>query len=533
GDIPYKTREYLSNIHEGAEWLLKIIDDILDISKIESGKIVLEHIPFDIHDIIVQCRAVIYPRAAEKGIALQCETESAIGGKLIGDPLRLRQALLNLLSNAVKFTDNGSVVLDISVAESTESDTSLHFSIKDSGIGMTPEQIANIFVPYMQGDESIARKYGGTGLGIPITKKIIELMGGSLITESVPGKGSTFSFTIKFNKSAKNETMSAKYSKSSVVEKPNFTGDVLVCEDNYLNLQVICEHLLWVGIKAVVARNGKEGYEIVAKRVENGEKPFDLIYMDIHMPVMDGMEAASKITALGVKTPIVAVTANVMSSDLKSYKENGMADCLAKPFSSQELWSSLKKYLTVKNVTVTGKRQLAGFNDAMLDSFKKHFVNDNQNTYDEITEALKNGDMRMARILVHTLKGNSGQIEEQKLREAAIEVEKAILEEKRENIGFLMANMQKELLIVLEKLAPMLDKDASEAKTVKNADIEQMRKIFEKLEPMLINRNPECEGMLDELKTIQGTDELAQHINKFKFKPALEELAKLKIQWGL
>ncbi|MDR0473412.1 MAG: response regulator, partial [Treponema sp.] len=330
--IPVKTKEYLERILGSAEGLLQIINDILDISKVESGKMELEHIPFDLHEVLAYCQMVIIPRAEEKGLQVHFYAEPSVGKKLVGDPTRMRQILLNFLSNAVKFTNVGTVKFSSSITASTENTVTMYFEIRDSGIGMTPEQLSKIYEPFIQADSSMTRKYGGTGLGISIAKKLIEMMGGSLIVESASGVGSKFGFTLVFDTINVPVEISVQKLVINRIEKPTFNGDILVCEDNAMNQQVICEYLARVGLKSFVAGNGKEGVDMVRSRMEKGEKPFDLIFMDIHMPVMDGLEAASIINKLQTGSPIVAMTANIMSTDRELYKMNGMPDYVGKPF---------------------------------------------------------------------------------------------------------------------------------------------------------------------------------------------------------
>ncbi|MCL2051503.1 MAG: ATP-binding protein [Lachnospiraceae bacterium] len=339
-----QTNEYLEKITDNTKWLLNIIDDILDISKIESGKMELESIPFNLHEIFSRCHSVMLPAAKEKGLDLRVYTEPIEGKKLIGDPVRLYQVLMNLLSNAVKFTGSGSIKFSSSVKRTDNGVTRVYFEVKDTGIGMTPDQLGRVLEPFMQADSSTTRNFGGTGLGLSITRNIVELMGGTLHVDSSYGIGSIFSFEIAFDTVETNENLTVRES-VKITEKPSLEGLVLICDDNQMNQEVICEHLARVGLKTAVAENGKVGLEKVMERIEKGEAPFDLIFMDMFMPVMDGMEAASKIAALETGTPIVAMTANVMTSELKKYKENGMPDCLGKPFTSQDLWQILVKYL--------------------------------------------------------------------------------------------------------------------------------------------------------------------------------------------
>jgi PAS domain S-box-containing protein len=344
GEASVKTREYLAKIQTNAQWLLQIINDILDISKIESGKMELENIPFDMHELFESCRTLIMPKAIEKGLNLQFYAEPSVGKMPLGDPTRLRQILVNLLSNAVKFTNSGTVKVLTEIKQQDEKTVTFHFEIKDSGIGMTEDQIKRIFEPFIQAETGTTRKYGGTGLGLAISKNFIELMGGALAVESAPGIGSKFSFDLTFDTIDINgyEALERK-SVLNEMAKPFFDGEILLCEDNVMNQQVICEHLARVGLKTVVAENGKIGVEMVQSRKEKGKKQFDLIFMDMHMPVMDGLEAAAKIIELDTGVPMVAMTANIMSDDRELYKASGMTDCVGKPFSSQELWHCLVK----------------------------------------------------------------------------------------------------------------------------------------------------------------------------------------------
>jgi len=340
-----KTRDYLDKIKTNVEWLLQIINDILDISKIESGKMELEKIPFDIHELFRSCRTLVMPKAVEKGIMLHFYAEPSVGMKPLGDPTRLRQVFVNLLSNAIKFTHAGMVKLLSEITYKDEDSVSIHFEIKDSGIGMTSEQIEKIFEPFTQAETGTTRKYGGTGLGLAITRNIVEMMGGELLVESTLGIGSRFSFDLIFETIPVTEDeKSEKESILNEIEKPTLEGEVLVCEDNDMNKFVIREHLARVGLNTVIAENGKIGLDMIKERKFNGEKQFDLILMDMHMPVMDGFEASSEISKLNLGIPMVAMTANIMIEDLEVYKASGMPDCLSKPFTSQELWRCLLRY---------------------------------------------------------------------------------------------------------------------------------------------------------------------------------------------
>ncbi|MCL2627127.1 MAG: ATP-binding protein [Oscillospiraceae bacterium] len=527
-EIPNKTRDYLKNIQDSAEWLLKIINDILDISKIESGKIEFEHIVFGLPDIFEHCQSAIMPKITEKGIMLYCYTEPSVGKKLLGDPVRLRQIIMNLLSNAVKFTNSGTVKLMASLASLEEESVTIHFEVKDSGIGMTSEQIERVFNPFMQAEDSITRRYGGTGLGLSITKNIIELMGGSLIVDSTPGVGSKFSFDLKFELiDDDDDVIPAELIVINDFEKPHFSGEILICEDNGLNQQVICDHLGRVGLKTVVANNGKEGVDIVSKRLKSDKEPFDLIFMDIHMPVMDGLDAAERIMAMGVKTPIVALTANVMSNDLELYRINGISDTVGKPFTTHELWRCLAKYLTVESYTPIDKQQEAEEESKALKIIKTNFVKGNQSTYNDIVSAILGGDIKLAHRLVHTLKSNAGQLGKKLLQQVAAQIEETLAGDNPEPSDDSMSILKTQLDLVLSELSPLLNEKRSKGKA-EITDVKKILSLLDALEPLLKSRNMKSLKMTDELYAVQGAEQLVRQIEECKFKQALETLEKLR-----
>jgi len=467
-------KSYLERIADGTKWLLNIINDILDISKIESGKMELEHIPFDLRDVIARCQSVILPTMNEKGLELRVYAELSPEKLLVGDPLRLYQALMNLLSNAIKFTDNGgaidltSIVRLSSFITSTDDGKAVaYFEVRDEGIGMSPEQVQRIFEPFMQADTSTTRNYGGTGLGLTIVNNIVKMMGGELKVESTPGVGSKFSFELYFDTIEVSEDTEG-YTHHGLVEKPNFEGLVLVCDDNFMNQQVICEHLGNVGLKHEIAENGKVGVDKVLERIYKGEKPYDLILMDIFMPVMDGIEAAKKINALNTGTPIVAVTANVMAGELERYKEHGMPDSLGKPFTSQELWRTLLRHLKPVASVMIDKEEHEQETTEIQKELKTIFAENYQTKYDEIVAAVEANDLKLAHRLVHSLKSNAGQIGKIALQTIAISLE-AILAKGEIPQVEIMNLLEKELNAVLAELRPLLN----EPRTVKKAPVEE------------------------------------------------------------
>jgi len=469
--IPIKTKDYLEKIKLSAEMLLKIINNILDISKIEAGKISLENIPFDMREVLETCQAVIAPKAQEKDIVLYCYAEPSVHKKLLGDPTRLRQALLNLLSNSVKFTHYGTVKFLISIVTKDSDTVTIHFEVKDSGIGMSSEQISRIFDPFTQADSTTTRKYGGTGLGLTITRNIIELMGGALKVESLQGVGSRFYFNLKFN-TVDQEIFDSASENINVLEKPMFAGEVLVCEDNDINKQVISDHLLKVGLKAVIVSNGKECINFVQRRIDENKPPFVLIFMDIHMPIMDGLDATKHLIKMGVKTPVIAFTANVMPVDKDIYKHAGMHDCLGKPFTTNDLWTCLLKHLIPVSTTVIDKYESSWQPQQLY----KNFLEDNQTTISDLTNAIETGNVKDAHRIAHTLKGVAGLIGKEVLREAAYDVEKVFQigssKTLRDCPAGILTKLETELNLVMDELKQYISAhDASELEqAVQNSD---------------------------------------------------------------
>jgi len=531
--ITPQTQERLDHIIENSKWLLQIINDILDISKVESGRMDLEHVPFDLGEILAHCQSIITPKAIEKNIHLQFYTEPFIGKKLLGDPTRLRQVIVNILSNSIKFTHVGTVKVSATVAEITDTDCTVLFDIRDSGIGMTPEQMEKIFKPFAQADTSTTRKYGGTGLGLPITKNIIELMGGDLKVESIPGLGSKFDFMLKFDTvEADTDTGFQMYSVGDI-DKPMFRNDtiILVCEDNKMNQRVIEEHLKRVGIQVVIAENGKKGIEEVKNRLDTGEKPFDLIFMDMHMPEMDGLETASAIMRMDVDSPIVALTANVMSNDQDIYKKSGMNECMGKPFTSQELWSCLLKYLKPVDDTDASTEDITLSDEAnndFLNMLKRDFYVGNKGKFAEITSALEENDIRRAYLLAHTLKSNAALVGRPGLHDIAVEIERQLADgnkviEKRQ-----IDRLDEELEAVLRDFEPLLDYEDKPVTTEKMLDKTEVTELFNKLKPLLGSNNLECLNYINELYQVEGSEILVEQMENYDFLAAAKTLVKLE-----
>jgi len=532
-EMSEKPREYIGKILENSKWLLQIINDILDVSKIEAGKMTLESIPFDLHEVFVLCRTATIPKALEKGLMLHFYAEPFVGKRLIGDPTRLRQVFINLISNAVKFTNIGTVKVSADVTETADDEVNVHFEVRDSGIGMTPEEMKKVLEPFAQADYSTTRRYGGTGLGLSIIRSIVELMGGELSVESTPSVGSKFCFDLKFKTVDVQVDGSGAGSEidSEEIKRPTFgEGEVLVCEDNRMNQEVVRRHLERIGLRAEIAENGKIGVEMVQRRREKGEKQFDLIFMDVNMPVMDGLEASAKIMEMGTGIPIVAMTANVMSSDRELYDTSGMHDCVGKPFTSQELWRCLLKYIKPADNTADGAATY--YDDELLTELRTIFVNDNQNIFGDFISAVNSGDVKLAHRLAHTLKSNAGSICKPELQKAAAMVEKLLSDEKNLLTKDAIDLLEKELAAVMRDLSPLLGKSSTPKNTPEKADntgVSNMAIAFaDELEALLHKGSPDCLKFVDVLRAIPGNEALIKQMEDFDFDEAALTFAALR-----
>ncbi|MCL2628552.1 MAG: transporter substrate-binding domain-containing protein [Oscillospiraceae bacterium] len=528
-DIPQRAKDYLANILQNSEWLLQIINDILDISKIESGKLELEKIPFNLHELFSDCRTMILPKADSKGLLLHFYAEPSIGRVPLGDPTRLFQVLVNLLSNSIKFTSTGLIKVQSAVRKFTENSVTMLFEVKDTGIGMTQEQIENIFEMFTQAETGTTRKYGGTGLGLAITKNLIEMMGGELTVLSTPGVGSKFSFEITFETIDANDKIVLEHKKAPIhMDKPSFKGEILLCEDNSMNQQVITEHLARVGLKTCVAENGQIGVNLVKERIEKNEKQFDLIFMDIHMPVMDGLEAAGKILELNIDVPVVAMTANIMTNDQVVYEMSGMSDYIGKPFTSQELWHCLLKYFEPVEWQAEDKTKKTEADSELQQKLINNFVKSNKNKYNEITDAISSGDIKLAHRLAHTLASNAGQLGKTLLQQAAEVIEYHLKDEKNLVESEHMTVFGKELNKVIKELEPRVSVSAKENEDVQKLSKEEADKLLDELIPYLQEGDTECFTFTDKLRQIPDTAMLIEKMEEFDFKAALEIVSKLK-----
>lgn len=342
--------EYLGVLQSAAKNLLLLINDILDFSKIEAGKVVFEKIDFDLKDLLNNIHNIYSYSAKEKGLSFQLEYDENIYPLLVGDPTKLSQIITNLISNAIKFTHRGIVKVIVSLVEQKKQTYTIKFSVTDTGIGIPSDKIDTIFDSFTQASIDTTRKFGGTGLGLTISRNLVSLQGGTMNVQSTLGLGTVFSFVLDFPKSLAKIIPSSLQNNHylDIIKQDDLEGlNILIAEDNEANRYVISRFLQSWKIAYSFAVNGKE---VVAKIQE---KPYDLVFMDLHMPELDGYEATKQIRLLPDKfyqeIPIIALTASVLSEVGARIHELGMNDFLLKPFEPRELYQKIVNYTKVSS----------------------------------------------------------------------------------------------------------------------------------------------------------------------------------------
>ncbi len=436
--------DYLQTLMISADLLLKVINDILDFSKIEAGKLEIERVEFSVRDVVEELLTVYSVRAEQQGLELSVELDPEIPPALLGDPMRLSQVLNNLLSNALKFTRHGYIRISVRLAKRDGAAAELLFAVRDSGIGMLAEEQAHLFHAFTQVDGSITRTYGGTGLGLAICRRLCAMMKGEIWCESVAGLGSTFSFRLPFGIASvrglapqRRESWIGRFRQQRV----------LLVEDNQFNQKVALALLERVGLQVSVAGNGADAVEQVKRN------DFDLVLMDIQMPVMDGLTAARHIRALdrpgAASLPILAISANAMERDVEASLAAGMNTHIAKPFTPEALYGSIAVWLDDKGGVPTrvegvdaaqappagqmlprvdfetGMRQTGGDRRLYLDLLRQ-FEHEYRDRGEEIEREVAAGRLDEAARLAHSVKGIAGVLAAQPLQRAAQRLESAL-----------------------------------------------------------------------------------------------------------
>ncbi len=339
-DLSPKQRDYLAKIQLSSRHLLGIINDILDFSKIEADQLVLETLGFDLPTVVRDISSQLWDSATTKGLELVFDIDPQLSQTLQGDPLRLRQILLNYIGNAIKFTHQGKIIVRARILEEAASDYLVRFDVQDTGIGMSEAEMAQLFQPFQQADTSTTRTYGGTGLGLTISKQLAELMGGGVGVESRPAQGSTFWFTARLGRGV-GKTVPVQEALPPVGLRLIKGATVLLVEDNLFNQQVVQEVLEEAGAAVTLANNGQEAIDWLLKA------HFDCVLMDVQMPVMDGLEATRQIRANPAlsSTRVIGLTANAGQEDQTRCFDAGMNDIVSKPFEPDRFLAVLAVWL--------------------------------------------------------------------------------------------------------------------------------------------------------------------------------------------
>jgi PAS domain S-box-containing protein len=447
-DLDPRQRDYLEKIRFAGEHLLGIIDDILDISKIEAGKLEIEQVDFALDHVIQTLTTVVAPKAAGKGLNLLFELDPTLPPVLRGDPLRLGQVLINYTNNAIKFSEHGHIVVKVVNAVSDAANCLVRFEVRDHGIGLSEEEMGKLFQSFQQADTSTTREYGGTGLGLAICKQLAQLMGGEVGVRSAPGQGSTFWFTARLGVSARAvpELISSvsdaaaelvASARTAAVMASLKDARILLVEDNTFNQQIALEMLEEAGSSVCLANNGQEALALLH------QASFDCVLMDVQMPLMDGLEATRRIRAdpALAELRVLAMTATATSEDRVRCLDAGMDDFISKPIQPALMYQTIANWLPAQRVedsealgppgtaapsarprvpafkpTLAGDpavidlsilAQLLGYNPQKIRKFAFKFLQTTQDGFDEIDSALARGDVARVRELGHRIKSSA------------------------------------------------------------------------------------------------------------------------------
>ncbi|MFT4754123.1 MAG: PAS domain S-box-containing protein [Salibacteraceae bacterium] len=398
--LDIKQDKYVSAIRSSSKNLLVLVNDLLDFSKIESGKLTIEIIPFNLQELIIKTKELLDPKADENGVRILYDIDPILPKSLLADPTRLGQVLINLVGNAVKFTTDGNVYISAKQVKNNRNIKSILFEIKDEGIGIADSEMLGLFENFTQANQTTARIYGGTGLGLSISHKIVDLMGGKLEVYSQKGRGSTFYFTLELEAAIAAIELD---SEAHRIRENFHESEILLVEDNPVNVLIAKTNLENWNCRVDVALNGKEAIDKLLV------KNYNLVLMDMRMPIMGGLEATQIIrNKLKLNVPVVAVTGNAIKGDEQKYLKQGMDDYLSKPFEQIDLNKILIKWLNVQSIQEENLIDISSLNamgdDDFVDRMIQLFIDESTKELNILEEAIQAKNFSLIKSTAHKMK---------------------------------------------------------------------------------------------------------------------------------
>ncbi len=439
----------INTIRRNGNHLLTIINDILDLSKIEAGAVIMEKISCSPWQILAEVDSSMRVQASERGLGFVIQTDGAIPESIQSDPTRLHQILMNLAGNAVKFTESGAVKITLKLIDPPDAaQPRVRFDVSDSGIGMTTEQIAALFQPFVQADNSTTRRFGGTGLGLTISRRLARMLGGDITVESKIGRGSVFTLILPagplknvamVQHNAQTVAGSAWIDSGAPLQfegtaKAALGGRILLAEDGPDNQALFTLFLRDAGADVTIAENGQVACDLVAQTTAAGGStptpggpPFDLILMDMHMPVLDGYSATAQLRAQGCMLPIIALTAHAMADDRAKCLNAGCTDYLSKPIKREKLLETVRRYLPSPAEAASSLGTIRSTCDNRdLKPLVDEFVATLPAKVDKLIRLFNSGNMADVADFIHDLKGSGGAFGFMNITEAAAKLQMSI-----------------------------------------------------------------------------------------------------------
>lgn len=546
--------KHVNTINRAAKSLLSLLNDILDIAKLEEGRLEIESIIFNLPQVIDDVLSTLSIKAQEKNIMINLHYDSALPDCFIGDPARLRQVLINLIGNAIKFTDKGSVTLQVT---STKEKDFLHFKIKDTGIGIPANRLEAIFAPFAQADTSTTRKYGGTGLGTTISRQIVECMKGKIWAESDEGLGSTFHFTACIPQADSVTSCGAGAGKIQAMFHVTRALKILLAEDIPENAELASIRLEAVGHQLDVAVNGLEAVEKFSKG------SYDLILMDVQMPVMDGLEATQEIRKIEIERgghiPIISLSASVLAKDKVHCVEAGMDGFVSKPVDFNELFKEIAKVVpkdsgtVIDELEISPRKNTTDFPELVgIDTqrgvknwlnpvrYRQSLISFSRTHRQDgllIKQALENKDLETAEKISHALKGVAGNLSITYVANIATEINNA-LKGKRGGYEPLVDKLNKSIDEVVAVISQLNNEADTRDNGLNNGiDVDKVTKLFNDILEALGTDDPDnIEPILEQLKSALNRNQLKTlvgHVENFSFREAERSTRDLAKELGL